>query len=198
VVKNIVLDALIPRDDFEVNDKEAGTTGNITNIGVRDFERNSFFFKALRKPDFQRETNKWGTKQIVSLIDSFVSGDLIPAIILWKNPASYIFVIDGVHRLSALTAWINDDYGDGEISKKFYEGVIPEEQVESAERTRKEIRKKIGRFSDYKLALSNSEKVDTAIVEKAKSLGTLAIDLQWIEGSTEKAKTSFFKINQQM
>jgi len=198
MAKNIILDALIPREDFEANDKEAGTTGNITNIGVRDLELNSFFFKALRKPDFQRETNVWNTKQIVSLIDSFISGDLIPAIILWKNPASHTFVIDGVHRLSALTAWINDDYGDGEISKKFYEGIIPEEQVNSAERTRKEVRKKIGRFSDYKLALSNPEKVDVHIVEKAKSLGALAIELQWIEGSTEKAETSFFKINQQV
>ena len=198
MTKNTTLDALIPREDFEANDKEAGTTGNITTIGVRDLERDSFFFKALRKPDFQRETNVWNTKQIVSLIDSFVSGDLIPTIILWRNPASYIFVIDGVHRLSALTAWINDDYGDGEISKKFYEGVIPEEQVKSAERTRKEVRKKIGRFSDYQLALSNPEKVDAHIAEKAKSLGTLAIELQWVEGSTEKAETSFFKINQQV
>ena len=40
--------------------------------------------------------------------------------------------------------------------------------------------------------------MDTHIVEKAKSLGALAIELQWVEGSTEKAETSFFKINQQV
>jgi hypothetical protein len=28
----------------------------------------------------------------------------------------YIFVIDGGHRLSALRAWMEDDYGDGTIS----------------------------------------------------------------------------------
>ena len=196
-IKNITLDALIPREDFELNDKQAGTTSNITTIGVSDLEYSSFFFKALRKPDFQRETDQWDTKRIVSLIVSFFSGDLIPAIILWRNPASYTFVIDGVHRLSALAAWVNDDYGDGEISKKFYENAIPKEQLKSAERTRKEVRKKIGRFSDYQLALRNPEKVDAHVVEKAKSLGALAIELQWVEGSTKKAETSFFKINQQ-
>ena len=47
MTKNIILDALIPRDDFEVNDKKAETTGNIAPIGVRDLERNSFFFTAF-------------------------------------------------------------------------------------------------------------------------------------------------------
>ncbi len=150
---NIVLDALIPREDFEVADETSGTTRNVGTIGARDLEYNSFFFSALRKPDFQRETNEWDVKRIVSLIDSFISGDLIPAVILWRSSSSYTFVIDGAHRLSALAAWINNDFGDGEISKKFYDGVIPEEQIEAAENTRKAVRKEIGLFSDYQLAL---------------------------------------------
>ena len=34
---------------------------------------------------------------------------------------------DGVYRLSSLIAWLNDDYGDGIIFRKFYDGNISEE-----------------------------------------------------------------------
>jgi hypothetical protein len=194
---SITLDALIPREDFEVTGETSGTTRNVATIGIRDLEYDSFFFSALRKPDFQRETNEWDSKRIVSLIESFISGDLIPAVILWRSSSSYTFVIDGAHRLSALAAWINNDYGDGEISKRFYDGQIPEEQIVTAENTRKEIRKKIGAYSDFHLALKNPEKVEPRIAETAKSLGALAIQVQWVEGDAKKAEHSFFKINQQ-
>jgi len=197
MAKNIVLDALIPREDFEVEDDTSGTTRNVGTIGARDLEYDSFFFSALRKPDFQRETNEWDAKRIVSLIESFISGDLIPAIILWRSASSYTFVIDGAHRLSALSAWINNDFGDGDISKTFYDGVIPEEQILASENTRKSVRRHIGLYSDYKLALRNPEKVEPQIAEKAKSLGALAIQVQWVEGDAKKAESSFFKINQQ-
>ena len=61
-------------------------------------------------------------------------------------------MIDGSHRLSALSAWVNNDYGDGEISKQFYDGVIPDEQLKLAEETRKLINKKVGLYEDFKLA----------------------------------------------
>lgn len=197
MAKNIVLDALIPREDFEVEDDAGGTTRNVGTIGTRDLEYNSFFFSALRKPDFQRETNEWDSKRIVSLIESFISGDLIPAVILWRSSSSYTFVIDGAHRLSALASWINNDYGDGQISKDFYDGVIPEEQITESENTRRAVRKSIGLFSDYQLALRSPDKVDPQIAAKAKSLGALAIQVQWVEGDAKKAENSFFKINQQ-
>lgn len=194
MANSIVLDALIPREDFEVQDETSGTTRNVGTIGVRDLEYDSFFFSALRKPDFQRETNEWDEKRIVSLIESFVSGDLIPAVILWRSPASYTFVIDGAHRLSALSAWINNDFGDGTISKKFYEGVIPKEQIDASEKTRKAVRKQIGLYEDYKLALRSPEKVESHISEKAKSLGALAIQVQWVEGDAKKAESSFLRL----
>jgi hypothetical protein len=197
MANNIVLDALIPREDFEVADDTSGTTRNIGTIGVRDLEYDTFFFSALRKPDFQRETNEWDAKRIVSLIESFISGDLIPAIILWRSAASYTFVIDGAHRLSALSAWINNDFGDGAISKLFYDSVIPEEQITASENTRSAVRKQLGLYSDYRLALSSPDKVAPHIAENAKSLGALAIQVQWVEGNAEKAESSFFKINQQ-
>ena len=190
------LDAIIPREDFEV--EENATPGKKKEtLSIEDIKADSFFFSNVRKPDFQRETNEWDGKKIVDFIESFLDGDLIPAIILWRSSGGYLFVIDGSHRLSSLAAWINDDYGDGHISKQFYDGIIPDEQLGIGEETRKLIRRRIGSYSDFKLALSNPEKVPQSIQKKAKNLGALAIQLQWVDGGASKAENSFFKINQQ-
>jgi hypothetical protein len=115
------LDAIIPREDFDVVDEQNSAVGRSKDtIAVNDLKRGEFLFSALRKPDFQRETNEWDADKVCDLIQSFLDGDLIPAVILWRYAGSYVFVIDGSHRLSALAAWINDDYGDGDISKQFY------------------------------------------------------------------------------
>jgi hypothetical protein len=149
----------------------------------------------LRKPDFQRETNEWSSSKIIEFVESFLTGDVIPAVILWKN-LSYMFVIDGAHRLSALAAWINDDYGDGDISKKFYDGIIPDEQVDIAVKTRTEINKRLGSYRDHERALKSPDKVKPEIVEQAKRLGYLGVTLQYVEGGASKAENSFIKINQ--
>jgi hypothetical protein len=179
------LDAIIPREDFDV-EENVNPGKKKETLSIEDIKSDSFFFANVRKPDFQRETNEWDSKKIADFIDSFLDGDLIPAIILWRSTGGYLFVIDGSHRLSSLASWINDDYGDGIISKHFYDGIIPEEQLEIAEETRKLIRKRIGSYSDFKLALTNPE-----------NLAALAIQLQWVDGGANKAENSFFKINQQ-
>ena len=51
-------------------------------------------------------------------IKTFIEGDLIPAIILWRSPGG-TFIIDGAHRLSALIAWVDNDFGDGTVSTEF-------------------------------------------------------------------------------
>jgi len=130
------------------------------------------------------------------LIESFLGGDLIPAVILWKNGAGYTFVIDGAYRISALSAWINNDFGDGDISKKFYDGIVPEEQLDIADKTRAKVRRDIGLYKDYLLAKEHPEKVNETIRERARFIGNLAIQVQWVEGDAKKAEASFFKINQ--
>lgn len=191
------LDALISREDFEISDR-LNTGKKKDTISIEDLKDNSFFLSSLRKPDFQRETNEWDVDRVTQFIESFIHGDLIPAIILWRNTSpGYIFVIDGAHRLSALIAWINDDYGDGKISKQFYDGIIPEDQIEIAEKARRNIRKQIGNYNDFCLATTNPEKVIPSIVELSKNLGALAIQLQWVEGDINTAEKSFLKINQQ-
>jgi hypothetical protein len=197
-MSKVNLDALIPREDFEIKDSQNQQVArNTVTLALVELSKESFFFSSLRKPDFQRETNEWDAKKIAGLIESFIEGDLIPAIIMWNNFRSYTFVIDGSHRLSALAAWVNDDYGDGSISKKFYDGIIPEEQLKIAEKTRLIIRKRIGPYSDYLLSIKDPTKVKSEIVERAKSIGRLALQLQWVDGDASKAEASFFKINRQ-
>ncbi len=199
MVSKVNLDALIQREDFEFIDEtnNSNSSRNITTLSIRDFEENSFFFSALRKPDFQRETSEWDSSKICEFIKSFLEGELIPAIILWRNAGSYTFVIDGSHRTSSLAAWINDDYGDGHISRNFYEGNIPEEQKRIAEETRKQINKEVGAFKQYQLTIKYPDGVDSDIRRRARNLAALAIQVQWVEGDTSKAEASYFKINQQ-
>jgi len=188
------LDALIPREDFEVI-AEQPNSQPIQTIQIRDLERETFFYNAIRKPDFQRETNEWGIGHISDFIKSFLDGDLIPAIILWQGGGN-IFVIDGSHRLSSLAAWVQDDYGDGLISKRFYSGVIPPEQVKAAEKIRKLVKQLIGSYQEHKDAILHTDQFNADIVARARRLASLAIQLQWVKGDASKAEASFFKINQ--
>lgn len=188
------IDALIPRDDFETTGNKT-TSAQIENLSVTQLKTDQFLYKLLRKPDFQRETNEWDSKKIYEFVDSFIEGDLIPSIILWRSESGAIFVIDGAHRLSALISWINDDYGDGSISQKFYDNNIPEDQLEIAQRTRKLINNKIGSFSDINTA-SNENNSPREQIRKATNIAVNAIQIQWVPGDAQKAENSFFKINQ--
>lgn len=190
------IDALIPREDFEIDDKVSSGLKKHT-ISAEDIKADSFFFQTLRKPDFQRETNEWEPERVVELIKSFVRGELIPAVILWRSQGGYLFVIDGSHRLSAIAAWVNDDYGDGASSKAFYEGALPLEQRDVAAATRALVDKEVGSYADHRGALENKGEHPKYIVEQARNLGSLAVQLQWVEGDISKAEGSFFKINQQ-
>ncbi|MEH2050132.1 HNH endonuclease [Nostoc sp.] len=190
------VDALIPREDFDVQEN-INLGKKKETISIEDLKIDSFFFSNIRKPDFQRETNEWDKNRICEFIKSFIEGDLIPAIILWRSTGGYLFVIDGSHRLSALSAWVNDDYGDGKISKLFYDGVISDEQIKVAQETRKLVNKTVGSYEDFKLAITHPDKVKAEVVKYAKNLAAAAIQLQWVEGDATKAESSFFKINQQ-
>ncbi|ENM3756963.1 HNH endonuclease [Vibrio cholerae] len=192
---NVNLDALISREDFEVIETNSRVSSFNQNVSVKDLERGEFFYAGLRKPDFQRETSDWTDDQLCEFIQSFIDGDLIPAVILW-NSGPYNFVIDGAHRLGALIAWINDDYGDGTISKQFFNDEIDEEQRDIANKTREKIKNTVKAYSEYKKATADSKNTDREMLEKALSLGRTSIQLQWVSGGAEKAEQSFFKINQ--
>ena len=193
-MSTVQLDALIPREDFDIDEKSSQTSLSQT-FKISDLESGAFFYNSLRKPDFQRETSDWSTGRICDFINSFLDGDLIPAIILW-NAGRYTFAIDGAHRLSALIAWVNDDYGDGFFSNAFFDHNIPEEQKSIAEKTRNKVNRDIGSYKEHIEAVRKPTKANPIILERAQKLGFIAIQLQWVNGGSDKAEASFFKINQ--
>ena len=188
------LDALIKREDFGITEEEEHFD-SFDKLSLRDLSRGALIGPNLRKPDFQRETNHWTPNQVVSLLESFVSGDLIPAVILWKSP-TFLFVIDGGHRLSAIKAWIEDDYGDGPLSYEYFGRAISPEQQRIAEKTRKLVDKHIG---SYKRLEQQNEHQDLEASERKRISRIISrgIQVQWVKGDADKAEHSFFKINTQ-
>lgn len=188
------LDAMILREDFAASNGESfAAHENVPSLSPRDFTEGGLIGPNLRKPDFQRETNHWKPEQVVSLLECFVNGDLIPSVILWQSPTC-LFVIDGGHRLSVLRAWVEDDYGDGPLSQKFFGYQISEDQKKNAEKTRQLIKEGIGTWRHNISRL----KSDHATSEEKKKLNTIitrGIPVQWVKGDADKAESSFFKIN---
>lgn len=191
------LDALIAREDFEAATEKTSSSTLSNTQTITELEEGKFFYAVLKKPDFQRETANWTPETVAELIKSFVEEDLVPAIILWRSPSNDIFVIDGSHRLSSLIAWVHDDYGDGNISKSFFESIISDAQLEAADKTRRLVKKEVGAYADLKFAIANPSKAKPEHIERAKRLGSLAINVQWVTGDAHKAEHSFFTINQQ-
>lgn len=185
------LDAMIKRADFaSTAESETTSFDTINSISVRHLDD---FTGILRKPDFQRETNHWSPQQVVSLLESFVTGDLIPSVILWKSN-SYLFVIDGGHRISALRAWVEDDYGDRYISSKYFDGEIPKEQKKIAEKTRALVNAKVGSWADFNRQ-KNDENLQPQERARIQTILTRALPIQWVTGDADKAEVSFFNIN---
>jgi hypothetical protein len=194
------LDALIPREDFEVAGGEVSAAPStlVNTLNVTELVRDGLTYNVLRKPDFQRETADWGPEKVAQLVQSFLEGDLIPSVILWRSPKSgNIFVIDGAHRLSAFIAWVNDDYGDGDLSISFFSDIIPSEQKRAADRTRQLINGTVGSYQNLRTALQYQETAAKDRLRLARNLSTFGINLQWVPGDAEKAESSFFRINQQ-
>jgi Protein of unknown function DUF262. len=193
MAKKVNLDAMIPREDFAIEEGEFALN-LFQDFPIANLYQEAPVLKLLRKPDFQRETSHWTPEQMATFVASFLDNEVIPSLILWKSP-TYIFVIDGGHRLSALRAWMEDDYGDGAISAAFYKTEISEDQKRIAKRARKLIEAKVGRFSTLKSNVDT--KSDTEVAKRAKVLFTRALALQWVQGNASVAESSFFKINSQ-
>jgi hypothetical protein len=194
VPQRVTLDAMIRREDFGIQGEEF-VLDLFSGFPIANLAKDAPILKLLRKPDFQRETNHWSSDQVATFVASFLDNEVIPSLILWKSP-SYVFVIDGGHRLSALRAWMEDDYGDRSISQLFYNGEISDEQKRIANRTRTAIEKRIGRFSTLRDLVGNPAASEEQ-KRRSNLLFTRAISVQWIQGSASVAETSFFKINSQ-
>lgn len=187
------LDAMIAREDFAVTEGDASSFENVSTISIREFTKGGLLGPSLRKPDFQRETNHWSPEQVVSLLECFVNGDLIPSVILWQSP-THLFVIDGGHRLSVIKAWVEDDYGDKHISQQYFGYVISEEQKRNAEKTRKLVAKRVGTWAHLQKQIEN-QAIPPQEKKKLNTVATRGLPIQWVKGDADKAESSFFKIN---
>jgi hypothetical protein len=197
MAQTVNLDALIPREDFlasSTGGQYAGLSGK-GDVGRTDLMRGEAFYLTLRKPDFQRETAAWSPEAVRDFIKAFIEGDLIPTVICWSSPARLTFVIDGAHRLSAIMAWLQNDYGDGEESIKFYNNAIPGEQRRIAEKTRALVDKTIGAWKDYRGEMQHPGS-NSSLTQKVLALGNSKVLLQWVPGQdASKAEKAFLTIN---
>lgn len=191
------LDALILREDFESSVDSPRTKNQAEIFKIEELEKNRLFFRNLRKPDFQRETANWSPEMILDFVTSYLDGDVIPSIIMWHSKKSgKLFVIDGAHRISALIAWVNDDYGDQDISRPFFRNQIPAAQKKLASRTRELIDEKLGSYKKlYRAGLNPDEAENETVLLRGRNIANLSMTVQWVEGEAEAAERSFFKIN---
>ena len=187
------LDAMIKRADFASEEADESLFENVSTISVRDFTKGGLIGPSIRKPDFQRETNHWNPQQVISLLECFTNGDLIPSVILWQSP-TYLFVIDGGHRLSVLRAWIEDDYGDGPLSQAYFGSEISKEQRKIAEKTRSLVNGAIGSWQHFQTKLESDE-LEPSERKKVNAIISRGLPIQWVKGDADKAESSFFKIN---
>lgn len=152
------LDALIKRQDFETG-VVSTIQGELPVFKLDELESRKTLFTLLRKPDFQRTTNNWTPEMIVEFVRTFLDKELIPAIIIWHSQQTEkVYLIDGAHRVSALIAWVNDDYGYGTISKQFFAEPIPDLQRKLHFQTKDLMAKEIGSYADLVLKAANSSR----------------------------------------
>jgi hypothetical protein len=90
MAQRVHLDAMIPRQDFAIEEKEEFLIDLFPSVRMADLVAESPILKLLRKPDFQRETNHWTPEQVTTFIESFLDNEVIPSLILWKSP-NFIF-----------------------------------------------------------------------------------------------------------
>ncbi len=191
--KRVNLDAMIKRLDLSAMASGLPSGGGDHGIPVSELFRGRLHYRLLRKPDFQRVTNDWDIDNVVRLIKSFRDGDLIPALIMWESESGFNFVIDGAHRLSALIAWVNDDYGDKALSQEFFDGKISKHQRDVAEECRARVAVEVGTYSDLSKALDD-ENPSPQRVKWASNISKSLVT-QRVGGDAETAEKSFITIN---
>lgn len=191
------LDALIKREDLGIApSSETGPGRRGGELYFNNLVEGANIFAILRKPDFQRDTCDWSADSIMELIKNQLDDDLIPAIILWKSANNEIFVIDGAHRLSALIAWVNDDYGAGAMSRRFFGDRISCAQKKAHDHTKQLVENEIGSYKLLEGFIKDKKNATKEQIKRANAIGSVAIRTQWVEGGPEKAEKAFVRINQ--
>ena len=190
------LDAFLPREDLYAEGNEP-KVNEFSEMGITELREQ--WVQRLRKPDFQRTTDDWNADHIMQFVKSFIEGDVIPGVIFWASPATgNILVIDGAHRISAILAWIFDDYGDREPSQKFFGYQDNFDQIAAANAARDAIAhpdNNIGAFRDI-LAAQSKSNAPKRLKDLGKSMTAARFKIQWLHADAPgKAEESFYRIN---
>jgi hypothetical protein len=188
------LDALIVRQDMDEGEPQRIPTG--FSFRPEDLVYDSgLTYSVLRKPDFQRSTSSWTPEKVKDMVIAYIEGETVPAVIVWRSPKNNLFVIDGGHRLSSIIAWVNDDYGDGPISKAHYG---EPQNAAAAKKVRELLEEAIGSYKDLKEA-TNKPDAEPKHKDNAKKLVYASLKVQELEKASDAAaaEKSFLKINEQ-
>jgi hypothetical protein len=190
------LDSLIQREPLD-SESDAAVTGHEPLFKLEELHRTKMYFRLLRKPDFQRETANWPPAMIVEFVKTFLDGGLIPSIIVWHSKkTNNVFTIDGAHRVSALIAWVNDDYGNGEISQKAWDHAVPQAHQNLHAETKRQIDSEIGSYVQlYDFGLDPEKTEDPDKRRRGKAIATMQLSIQRVDGDASVAEESFYKIN---
>lgn len=217
----VYLDHLIERQSLRYSPiVNSGSTYNDSSsqrsdhsIRFDDIRQKDGWFTKLVKPDFQRATCAWSPEGCVNFLSSVIRRRIIPSIILWRNDETgLVYVLDGAHRLSALRAWMLDDWGDK--ADGFYEkNENLDEIIASAATTRQLVKDQIGNFVEFAEAEKEWRKIsfDGEAPKKIMSAkrfemarfysditsSTRTLHAQWEGGDYEAAEESFLAINRQ-
>src|SRR5208282_1823830 len=190
------LDALINREPFvfEPGDESAVQA---PAFKLSELKRGEGFDILFRKPDFQRVTHNWTPRVIAEFVRSYLDGEVIPAIIVWQSKkTNKVYIIDGSHRVSALMAWVNNDYGDGEISDKFFSDILKAQQI-MADQTRQLMKGIVGgtydEFDKYRKGQLPAPNDDAK--RRALAITSRPIAIQSVIGDAKAAENSFIRIN---
>jgi hypothetical protein len=95
-----------------------------------------------------------------------------------------------------LIAYVNDDYGDGDISRAAWGHAVPAAQIVLHKKTKQTIDDKIGSFASLTdFGLNPSKTTDVVKQRRGKAIGAMSIHIQTVDGDTALAEESFYRIN---
>ncbi|HDX9588230.1 TPA: DUF262 domain-containing protein [Bacillus pseudomycoides] len=149
-MNQVNLDFLIKKEKVEIEDRSSVKT-NVKNnnlLPLNSLLRESEFLSSIRKPRYQRKTS-WSMSTIINYLEDVIEGRTVVLVNVLKKSNDKILIIDGIHRLSTLIGWLNDDYGDGVLSTE-QNNCITEEDKQHAEQIRSLINNKIGAYKEKK------------------------------------------------
>jgi hypothetical protein len=214
----VYLDHLIARDSllYKRTVSQPGQAENRLSqsqyLSIPDLFGRKSKARLLRKPDFQRATWAWSPEECVELLESVLTEQVVPSVIMWLSPDNFKYVLDGGHRISVLLAWIRNDWGDKLSDDDYKDATVQDNIRKAAQRVRDLLRqKKIGSFDEYiaaeQMYLDLADKgqipeqaMDFTSLNYAKLVRrwdsvNIGFPILWVPGDYEKAEESFLKIN---